>query len=127
MQPFSVTEALVSWLASMGYEAIMDAPSDAGEGAAASDMPDEFVTVERTGGGVRDMIDRPLVAVQCWALTGERAEALANEVRLRVLTERPPAGVHSVRLNAGPYKFNDEATRRPRWQMALDVACQLVN
>lgn len=116
MEAFSVTEALVSWLGSMGYEASQDVPGD---------MPDEFVTVERTGGGVTSLVDHPVVAVQCWAMTPDRAEALATEARLRMLTERPPAGVHSVRANQGPYKFNDPATRRPRWQFALDVSCQL--
>lgn len=116
MGAFSVTEAMVAWLASMGYDASMDVP-----GA----MPDEFVTVERTGGGASSMVDHPVMAVQCWALAGERAEAMANEARLRLLTETPPPGVHSVRANAGPYKFNDPDTRRPRWQFVLDVACQL--
>ena len=44
MEAFSVTEAMVSWLASMGYETSQDVPAD---------MPDEFVTVERTGGAVK--------------------------------------------------------------------------
>lgn len=116
MEAFSVTEAMVSWLASMGYETSQDVPAD---------MPDEFVTVERTGGGASDLVDHPVMAVQCWAMTGERAEALANEVRLRVMATQPPAGIHSARPNQGPYKFNDPATRRPRWQFALDVSCQL--
>lgn len=116
MGAFSVTEAMVSWLASMGYEASQDVPAD---------MPDEFVTVERGGGGTRGLVDHPVMAVQCWALTAERAEGLANEVRLRTLTEQPPPGVHSVGVNAGPYKFNDEESGRPRWQLALDVHCQL--
>lgn len=116
MQAFSVTEALVSWLLAMGYEASSDVPGD---------QPGEFVTVERTGGPASSFVDRPTVAVQCWADTDERAEALSHEVRLRMLTELPPRGVHSVRANAGPYKFNDPATRRPRYQLVLDVACQL--
>lgn len=116
MEPFSVTEAMVAWLASMGYEASQDVPGN---------MPDEFVTVERGGGGVRGLVDHPVMAVQCWAMTPNRAEAMANEVRLRAITEPPPPGVHSVRVNSGPYKFNDEVTGRPRWQIALDVHCQL--
>lgn len=116
MEPFSVTEAMVGWLASLGHRASADVPNP---------MPDEFVTVERTGGGASDWIDRPLVAVQAWALTPERAEALANSVRLSLLTTAPPAGIHSVRANTGPYKFYDPETRRPRYQLVLDVACQL--
>lgn len=116
MHAFSVTEAMVSWLRKMDYEASSDVPGD---------MPAEFVTVERTGGGASSYVDHPVMAVQCWAPTPERAEALANEVRLRLLTEPPPEGVHSVRANTGPYKFNDPATRRARYQLVLDVACQV--
>lgn len=116
MEPFSVTEAMVAWIGSLGHVASLDVPSP---------MPDEFVTVERTGGGARDRVDHPVMAVQCWALTPERAEALANSVRLSLLTTAPPAGIHSVRANTGPYKFNDPETRRPRWQFVLDASCQL--
>ena len=116
MQPFSVTAAMVAWLRGMGYEASLDVPVP---------MPAEFVTVERTGGGARDLVDHPLVAVQCWAATADAAEAYAYMVRLRVTTERPPAGIHAIHVNSGPYKFNDPETRRPRWQLALDVTCQL--
>lgn len=116
MEAFSVTEAMVSWLGSMGYEASQDVPRR---------PTDEFVTVERQGGGVRGLVDHPVMAVQCWAMTPERAEAMANEVRLRAIGEQPPHGIHSVRVNSGPYKFNDEETGRPRWQIAFDVHCQL--
>lgn len=116
MAVFSVTEAMVSWLSSMGLDAHTRVPSS---------RPDEFVTVERTGGGVSDGIDRPMMAVQCWAPTDARAEALANAVRLALVATAPPAGVHSVRVNSGPYQFFDPETRMPRYQLVLDVACQL--
>lgn len=116
MEPFSVAAAMVSWLSSLGYAASSRVPAS---------TPAELVTVERTGGGVADLVDRPLVAVQCWAETDERAEALANEVRLALVSSRPPAGIHSVRVNAGPYQLNDPATRSPRYQLALDVSCQI--
>lgn len=116
MIAFSVTEAMVSWLASMGYPASTRPTADA---------PDEFVTVERTGGGVASMVDRTTMAVQCWGATEDAAEALAGEVRMRLLTEQPPPGIRSVRASAGPYPFFDPNTRRPRYQLVLDVACQL--
>lgn len=113
---FSVTEALVAWLASMGYCASSRVPVP---------EPDEFVTVERVGGGVEDRIDRPSVALQCWARTDERAEALALEVRAKVLFCQPPPGVHSMSVDTGPYPHYDENTRRPRYQIVLDLACQI--
>ena len=36
-------------------------------------------------------------------------------------------GVHSMRVDSGPYKFYDEDSMQPRYQIAFDVACQLVN
>lgn len=116
MAAFSVTEAMVAWLSSMGYACTSRVPAD---------MPAAFVTVERTGGGVADLVDRPLMAVQCWALTDEGAEALANSVRLALVSSQPPPGIHSARVNTGPYQFNDPATRRARYQLVLDVSCQL--
>ncbi len=116
MATFSVTDAMVSWIGSMGYSA-STRPNPGG--------PKPFVTVERTGGGMASMVDHPIMAVQAWADTEEEAEALANELRLRLVTENPPGGIHSVRVNAGPYAFFDEATRLARYQLALDVACQL--
>jgi len=37
-----------------------------------------------------------------------------------------PLGVHAISVSAGPYRFYDEATRRPRYQLVLDVTCQLI-
>lgn len=118
---YSVTEQLVSWLAALGYRASTRVPKDA------PSNPEEFVTVERTGGGVSNMVDRPLVAVQAWAPTEERAERMATAIRNAALTMLPPKGVHSLRVNAGPYPFYDELTRCPRYQLVLDVACQLTD
>lgn len=116
MAIFSVTEAMVAWLSSMGYRASTRVPKD---------TPDEVVTVERTGGGVDGMVDHPMMAVQCWATTEARAEEMANAIRLAALTTVPPAGVHSVRVNSGPYPFFDEDTRCPRYQLVLGLSSQL--
>lgn len=116
MAVFSVTEAMVSWLSSMGHRASTRVPAD---------MPARFVTVERVGGRVDSYVDVASMAVQCWGETDADAEELANDVRLALLTSRPPAGIHSARVDSGPYQFYDEATRRARYQLVLDVACQL--
>ena len=69
---YSVTEAFVTWLSALGYAASTRPPKDA------PDTPTEFVTVERTGGGVSDLVDHPTMAVQCWAQTETRAEEMGN-------------------------------------------------
>lgn len=117
MRAFSVTEAVVGWLGDLGYSASSRVPA----GAA-----DTFVTVERVGGGPASWVDRATLAVQVWAPTEDGAEGAANELRLRLLSERPPSGIHSVRVQAGPYPFFDDHTRCPRYQLVLDVAAQLV-
>ena len=64
---YSITEQFVAWLNGLSFRASTWPPKDA----------DEFVTVERTGGGVTDLVDHPLMAVQTWAATEDRAEAMA--------------------------------------------------
>lgn len=116
MAVFSITEAMVSWLASLGYRAGTHPPAS----------PDGmFVTVERVGGGVSNLIDRPSMAVQVWAPAETEAEEAANAIRLAALTQVPPPGVHSMRVDSGPYPFFDESTRMPRYQLTLDIACQV--
>lgn len=112
---YSVTEAFVTWLSSLGYTASTYPPKSGSE----------FVTVERTGGGASDMVDRPMVAVQAWAATEPRAEEMANAIRKSALTGARPYGVASIRINSGPYPFWDESTRLPRYQLLLECAAQI--
>ena len=116
MAVFSVTEAMVEWLESLGYAASSRVPLD---------MPDEFVTVTRVGGGVQSYVDHPSMAVQAWAKTDAEAEELANSVRLDLITGEPPDGIHSLRAQEGPYEFFDPESRRARYQLVLSVSCQL--
>ena len=111
---YSALEAVVGWLAGLGYRASTIVPADA----------DEFVTVERTGGGVSDYVDHPTFAVQAWAPTEERAEEMALAIRLAALTGRPQ-GIHRFTEMQGPYRFYDENTRCPRWQLVLTASAQL--
>jgi len=114
---YSVTEEFVSWLNALGYRASTYPPKSG----------DEFVTVERTGGAVVDMVDHPMMAVQTWAKTEPRAEEMANEIRLAATTGELPRGVHRIAVNSGPYSFWDESTRLPRYQVAFDVTCQVTD
>ena len=114
---YSIEEAMRDWLVDMGYEAYVRVPHD---------RPSRFVTVERTGGGVENMVDYPMMAVQTWAQTQAEAEEDASAIRMVALVGELPRGVHSMRVNAGPYKFYDEESMQPRYQVVFDVACQLV-
>ena len=115
---YSIEEAVLDWLEDMGYAAYTRVPKD---------RPDRFVTIERTGGSVIDMVDHPLIAVQTWATSQAVAEADACAIRMVALVGVLPEGVHSMRVNSGPYKFYDEDSDMPRYQVLYDVTCQLVS
>lgn len=113
---YSITESMLDWLSGIGYSCATYPPKD---------MPEEFVTIERTGGDVVDLVDHPTIAVQTWAPTEARAEEMANVIRLAILTSSKPYGVHNATVNSGPYPFWDDETRCPRYQLVLDITSQL--
>ena len=112
---YSVEQSFVEWLADKGYAASTYPPKDG----------TEFVTVERTSGGVVDMIDHPTVAIQTWARTAPRAEEMALAIRNALFYSRP-AGVAHIQVD-GLYPFWDENTRLPRYQLVLDCTAQLTD
>ena len=109
--PYSVTEQFVAWLSSLDY-AVSTYP--------AADAQPPFVTVERVGGGVEDMVDRPQIALQVWAATEAEAESLATGIRNLIALGSRPHGVLSAFINTGPYPFWDESTGMPRYQIVID-------
>ena len=113
MTTYSVTEAFVTWLTSLGYKASTYPPASGSE----------FVTVERTGGSTVDVIDHPTIAIQTWAQTEPRAEEMANSIRFSTLTSLP-VGVASIRVDS-LYPFWDESTKLPRYQLVLNCTAQL--
>lgn len=117
---YSVAEALIAWLTANGHAAYHIAPP-------AENAPCQFVTVERTGGYVQDKVDHPSVAIQCWAATDTAANNLAITIRNLVELGGRPAGVGHMSINSGPYAFYDEDTRCPRYQLYVDIACQLTD
>ena len=112
---YSVEQSFVEWLADRNYAASTYPPE---EGT-------EFVTVERTSGGVEDMLDHPTVAIQTWAQTAPRAEEMALSIRNALFNSRPE-GVAHIQVD-GLYPFWDEETRLPRYQLVLDCTAQLTD
>ena len=113
---YSVEQSFVEWLTVKGYTASTYPPKSG----------TEFVTVERTGGIVADLIDHPTVAIQTWAATPTRAEEMALSIRNALLTTSRPTGVAHISVN-GLYPFWDESTRLPRYQLVLDCTAQLID
>ena len=112
---YSVTEQFIKWLDDNDYSASTYPPKSG----------DEFVTVERTGGAVVDMVDHPEIAIQTWAQTEVRAEEMATNIRDLLLLDSLPHGVHHVAVDSGPYPFWDDYTGMPRYQIALTCASYL--
>ena len=102
-----IESRLVAWLnASTGIEWHGDVPER---------RPDEFGTLERTGGGISDVvIDSPEVALQVWAPTRSRAKDLAIEV-CRVLPRFAyEPGIRKAVVDSA-YNFPDG--KRARYQI----------
>lgn len=82
--------------------------------------PEQFITVERTGGG-RDnvIIDRPTVAIQCWSTSRASAADLAYVVddALPEFTQEP--GINKARRTT-IYNFPDEKGN-PRYQLVCEL------
>lgn len=114
--PFSIIAALVAWLPDqVGVPCYAQVPET---------RPASFCDISRTGGGAGIGIDRPVVAVRCWAGTAYDAEQLALKVRDAVsLRAGEVPGVWGASVNSGPYD-STESTRQPSSQVVFDIACE---
>ena len=111
---YSATEELVNWLTTKGYSAYTYPPKS-GSG---------FVTVERTGGSVIDLVDHPTFAIQVWSDTIAQAEANCIAIRNALVTGDVPAGFYRVEAES-MYPWYDETTRLPRYQLVINCTTQL--
>lgn len=115
---FSIEEALVGWLPdALGVPSYTEVPDP---------RPEEFSTVERTGGTATVGIDSPTVAVQLWAGSKARAEELALDCR-DMLLERAAGLIPQVRgvsITGGPYPFPDEDSRTHRYQISVALTTE---
>lgn len=88
-------------------------------------MPDEFISLELTGGGFGDIIlDYPTVAIQCWAETRTDAKNLARKVD-RLLRKICDSyyDISSAERNS-LYNFPDPQSRKARYQIVFDFIVQ---
>lgn len=82
-----------------------------------SERPAQFTTVERTGGDYSRGVDRPNLAVQCWA--GSMAEAYALALAAREVLINLPETVSSVcgTTVESIYDFPDPDSDMRRYQL----------
>lgn len=93
-------------------------------------FPERMVRVSRAG-GVRWSVahDRPLILVECWAMSGPEAWRLAAAARSAffaldntlVLAGGAGAWLSHVAESAGPVNFEDPRTRLPRYQFMHEL------
>lgn len=90
------------------------------------EYPERMVTFERTGGGYSNLvIDRPTVAIQCWAKTRKEAKDLAYEVDelVRYMADIEPSVASAERSSL--YCFPDPESRLARYQVVCDFVVQV--
>lgn len=83
-------------------------------------MPDEFVTVELTGSGQVDRIDRVTITVLSWSTTRDAACALLTRVNEAMLASPINDAVSRCELETG-YNDTDQETHRPRYHARYSV------
>lgn len=89
-------------------------------GAVPSPMPASFVTVERTGGSVRNKLCTATLAVQAWAESIDAAANLCAAVTEAMESILSEAEIARCSLNAS-YNFTDTSTMRCRYQAVFDL------
>lgn len=77
---------------------------------------DRCGTVERTGGGISDMVDSPMVALQVWGETWADAASMASRTAAAIPGLVNRSGVRSARVES-IYKLPDYEGNRPRYQI----------
>lgn len=92
-------------------EAFMDVPPV---------RPVRFITVERTSGAERDLVDRPVLAVQMWAESRYEASQAATELG-RIL-DALPGSVPQLGLCKVESLYNFPDERQARYQLTVRAA-----
>lgn len=89
-------------------------------GCVPNPMPEEFVTVELTGMGIEDQIDRPVLTLLSWSTSREGACSLFEQVNAAMLAAVKDWPVSRVELETG-YNDTDTETHRPRYHARYSV------
>lgn len=83
-------------------------------------MPERFVVLEKTGGGMENHIYESTIAVQSYAPSLYEAAVLNEEVKGALLYGSVPNDITRVRLNSD-YNYTDPDTNRYRYQAVYDI------
>nr|DAF16921.1 MAG TPA: tail completion protein [Caudoviricetes sp.] len=113
-----IESVTVEYLCSVGIDAYGDVPAD---------RPAEFVTVERTGGGVDSLadLDSPVLTVQAWSPTRVSAEALMCRACNALLDMPDSVAAVTDSEVTGMYNFPAVEERSARYQAVVALRCYL--
>lgn len=98
-------------MAATGIKVFLDVPAD---------RPEEFATVELTGGSGDRFMRRAVLAVQSWASTRRRAAEMAMAVEAAVPSLMDEQNVFRAVAN-GSYRWPDHDSGQPRYQTTVEL------
>lgn len=111
-------DAVVAHLcSSLSCEVFREVPTDA-------DRPDEFVTVERTGGEMDWFSDSVTFAAQAWAASRCKAKKLAYAVSNAVLDATDAIDGCFAASVSSLSNFTDPVGGTPRYQVVFEINWQ---
>lgn len=84
------------------------------------EMPETFVVLEKTGGGMENHIFSATIAIQSYAPTMYAAATLNEEIKGALLYGRVPDEITRVSLNSD-YNYTDPDLNRYRYQAVYDI------
>lgn len=87
-------------------------------------MPQEFITVEKTGERITNRIPKAEIVVQSWAASRAEAMALSDRVTDAMLGAVSEPEIMRCKLNA-EYNYPLEEAKRPRYQAVFEVVYNL--
>jgi len=83
-------------------------------------MPDEFITVEKTGASQTNLIPEAQIHVNCYSTSRANAAALCDSTIQTMLGAVSDADISSVTLTAS-YNNPDLTTEKPRYSAVFQV------
>ncbi len=107
----SIEEFVISFLGEALEEPVSGDVPEAGT---------RFVTVEKTGGSVRDHIRHATIAVQSWAESRAEADKLNEQVKAAMAMAIARPEISRCALT-NDYNYPDLETKRPRYQALFDI------
>lgn len=85
-----------------------------------AEMPETFVTIEKTGSGRSNHLDSATFAVQSWARSMQKAAELNQQVKKAMDSLTEEAEISHAKLSTD-YNFTDTSTKMYRYQAIYDL------